>query len=149
MPTISKTWTFQSSSNPNKNYETIQYTDGSTSCNCRGWTFAKNGVRSCTHTRKVDQGIADRETLSVWENLEVIRSRSQYREQAARDAIDRNAERNMPVVSRVLGRAANAAEALSSLEPDSQAQSNLKKLARLRKQLKPKAVAVPTRALNW
>lgn len=66
MATLVKTWTFRSNSNPNKTYETSQYEDGSTSCQCRGWTFAKNGVRSCTHTRKVEQGIADREALSVW-----------------------------------------------------------------------------------
>ena len=64
--TLLKSWTFQSNSNPNKNYETLQYDDGYVSCNCRGWTFAKNGVRSCTHTRKVDQGIADGAALSVW-----------------------------------------------------------------------------------
>lgn len=63
---IAKTWTFQSNSNPNKTYETIQYADGDTSCNCRGWTFMRNGVRTCTHTRKVDQGTADREAVSVW-----------------------------------------------------------------------------------
>ena len=66
MARLTKTWTFQSNSNPNKSYETSQYEDGSTSCQCRGWTFAKNGVRSCTHTRKVEQGLADREALSVW-----------------------------------------------------------------------------------
>lgn len=71
--TIVKSWTFRSNSNPNKTYETLQYSDGDTSCNCRGWTYAKNGTRSCTHTRKVDQGLADREALSVWNSPNSIR----------------------------------------------------------------------------
>lgn len=64
--TIAKVWTFGSSSNPNKSYETLQYTDGSTSCNCPGWTrrVAADGSRSCKHTRFVDQGIADSEASS-------------------------------------------------------------------------------------
>jgi len=64
--TIIKSWTFRSNSNPDKTYETLQYSDGDTSCNCRGWTFMRNGVRTCTHTRKVDQGLADGESISVW-----------------------------------------------------------------------------------
>lgn len=64
---IEKTWTFASSSNPSKTYETILYTDGDTSCNCRGWTFKKEGQeRTCTHTRKVESGQADNDALSVW-----------------------------------------------------------------------------------
>jgi len=59
--TIAKVWTFGSSSNPTKSYETLQYTDGSMSCNCPGWTrrIAADGSRSCKHTRIVDQGTAD------------------------------------------------------------------------------------------
>jgi hypothetical protein len=58
---ISKVWTFASDSNPNIEYETLQYLDGSTSCNCMGWTrrVAADGTRSCKHTRLVDMGIAD------------------------------------------------------------------------------------------
>jgi len=64
--TIAKVWTFGSSSNPNKSYETLQYTDGSTSCNCPEWTrrVAGDGSRSCKHTRYVDQGTADMECSS-------------------------------------------------------------------------------------
>ena len=64
--TIAKVWTFGSSSNPSVSYETLQYTDGSTSCNCKGWTrrVAADGSRSCKHTRYVDQGIADNEATS-------------------------------------------------------------------------------------
>lgn len=61
---IAKTWWFPSSSNPNNDYETLQYTDGSTSCNCKGWTMGgkrldANGNRTCKHTRLVDAGLAD------------------------------------------------------------------------------------------
>jgi hypothetical protein len=58
---INRVWTFSSDSNPNIEYETLQYLDGSTSCNCKGWTrrVAPDGSRSCKHTRYVDMGIAD------------------------------------------------------------------------------------------
>ena len=58
---ISKVWTFASDSNPAVHYETLQYIDGSTSCNCMGWTrrVAPDGSRSCKHTRYVDMGLAD------------------------------------------------------------------------------------------
>jgi len=58
---ITRVWTFASDSNPNVEYETLQYTDGSTSCNCKGWTrrVAPDGSRSCKHTRSVDMGTAD------------------------------------------------------------------------------------------
>jgi hypothetical protein len=60
-PTIRRVWTFVSSSNPNHEYETLQYSDGALSCNCPGWTrrVASNGSRSCKHTRLVDMGRAD------------------------------------------------------------------------------------------
>ena len=58
---ISKVWAFPSDSNPSLEYETLQYTDGTTSCNCKGWTrrVASDGSRSCKHTRLVDMGAAD------------------------------------------------------------------------------------------
>jgi len=58
---ISRVWTFASDSNPNTEYETLQYVDGTPSCSCKGWTrrVAPDGSRSCKHTRYVDQGIAD------------------------------------------------------------------------------------------
>lgn len=63
---IAKVWTFQSGSNASREYETLQYTDGSTSCNCPGWTrrVAADGTRSCKHTRFVDQGRADRQCVA-------------------------------------------------------------------------------------
>ena len=58
---ITRVWSFASDSNPNIEYETLQYMDGTKSCNCRGWTrrVAADGSRSCKHTRYVDMGIAD------------------------------------------------------------------------------------------
>lgn len=58
---IIRVWSFASDSNPNIKYETLQYSDGSTSCNCKGWTrrVAADGTRSCKHVRYVDMGIAD------------------------------------------------------------------------------------------
>jgi len=63
---VAKVWTFPSSSNPDKNYETLQYTDGTTSCNCPGWCrrVAADGSRTCKHTRLVDQDLADSEAVS-------------------------------------------------------------------------------------
>ena len=59
---INNVWTFVSDSNPSVQYETLQYEDGSTSCNCKGWTrrIAVDGTRSCKHTRYVDMGIANK-----------------------------------------------------------------------------------------
>lgn len=59
---IRQVWTFSSDSNPDLEYQTLQYSDGSTSCNCMGWTrrVAADGSRSCKHTRSVDMGTAGR-----------------------------------------------------------------------------------------
>jgi len=64
---IRQVWTFRSDSNPNQEYQTLQYTDGSTSCACKGWTrrVAADGTRSCKHTRLVDMGIADHHCIST------------------------------------------------------------------------------------
>jgi len=58
---ITRVWSFASDSNSNVEYQTLQYADGSTSCNCKGWTrrVAPDGSRSCKHTRLVDMGTAD------------------------------------------------------------------------------------------
>ena len=59
---IQRVWTFRSDSNAAVDYQTLQYADGSMSCNCAGWTrrVAADGSRSCKHTRSVDLGTADR-----------------------------------------------------------------------------------------
>jgi len=58
---ITRVWTFASDSNPNIEYQTLQYEDGTTSCSCKGWTrrVAPDGSRSCKHSRAVDMGTAD------------------------------------------------------------------------------------------
>ena len=63
---ISKCWTFASSSGSGR-YQTLQYADGSTSCECPGWCrrVAADGSRSCKHTRSVLMGTADRECESM------------------------------------------------------------------------------------
>lgn len=56
---IAKMWYFPSSSG-SATYETLQYDDGSISCNCMGWTrrVAADGSRSCKHTRLIESGMA-------------------------------------------------------------------------------------------
>lgn len=65
MKSIAKVWKFASSSGSNT-YETLQYIDNSTSCNCPGWTrrVAADGSRTCKHTRTVDMGQADSDCIS-------------------------------------------------------------------------------------
>jgi hypothetical protein len=48
---------FSSRSDRNKLYDTLLYSDGSTSCNCRGWTFKRHAAskRECKHTDEVDR----------------------------------------------------------------------------------------------
>jgi hypothetical protein len=64
---IQRVWTFASGSNPDVEYQTLQYADGSTSCNCQGWTrrVAADGSRSCKHARAVDLGTADRQCTAT------------------------------------------------------------------------------------
>jgi hypothetical protein len=78
---ISRVWTFASDSNPNIEYETLQFLDGTTSCNCKGWTrrVAADGTRSCKHTRLVDMGTADRHCRAT-HNYE--QQRKEYRPNA-------------------------------------------------------------------
>ena len=67
---VAKVWLFASESNPKKEpYQTLLYTNGETSCNCRGWTqhVAADGSRSCRHTRLVDMNQAD-ETAKSFKN---------------------------------------------------------------------------------
>jgi hypothetical protein len=58
---VRQVWTFRSDSDPDTEYQTLQYADGTTSCACKGWTrrVAADGSRSCKHTRWVDMGTAD------------------------------------------------------------------------------------------
>ncbi len=62
---ISKAWTFVSERNGGPLYQTLQYADGTTSCDCFGWTRRVQKMadgstrRSCKHTRMVDMQTAD------------------------------------------------------------------------------------------
>jgi uncharacterized membrane protein len=79
MAALVKTWTFRSASNPSKAYETQLHSDNTTSCNCKGWCIARGGLRSCKHTRWVEQGVADRYSDGVWENPNHQRVQEQIR----------------------------------------------------------------------
>jgi predicted nucleic acid-binding Zn finger protein len=71
--TVAKCWTFQSDSNSNIQYETLQYADGSTSCGCPGWTrkVDANGHRSCKHTRAVHQRLSDGSGRTVADGMAI------------------------------------------------------------------------------
>jgi hypothetical protein len=63
---IAKTYFFSSDSDPDKTYQTQLYADGTTSCDCRGWTFKRGtGPRSCKHTRFVEAGMGERYAVKV------------------------------------------------------------------------------------
>ena len=66
---IARVYTFASDSNPSKTYESLEYTDGSSSCACPGWTrrVSSDGSRTCKHTRVIDQGIAESHCVSSHE----------------------------------------------------------------------------------
>ena len=50
-----KVWRTNSHSTPGKNYETIQWSNGELTCNCRGWIYPKNGnPRTCTHVQHAE-----------------------------------------------------------------------------------------------
>ena len=54
--TVTQEFQFKSKSNPNgKGYTALLYADGTTSCNCRGWTIKKSDKeRGCRHTKEVE-----------------------------------------------------------------------------------------------
>lgn len=53
-------WYFRSETNPSKTFETLGWSDQSTSCNCNGWTKRVHPLygRTCKHTRSVAAGTA-------------------------------------------------------------------------------------------
>lgn len=57
--TVAEVWVFKSSKG-DRTYQSLLYTDDTTSCDCPGWTrrVANNGSRSCKHTRSIDCGSA-------------------------------------------------------------------------------------------
>ena len=68
-----KAWFFVSETDAKKNkpnpkqYETLNWSDGSISCNCMGWTrhVAADGSRTCRHVRLVQAGLADGQATRV------------------------------------------------------------------------------------
>lgn len=66
---IAIAFSFASSSNPNKTYQTLQYVDGTLSCDCPGWTrrVQPDGTRACRHTREVEFGSARHTAKNVVE----------------------------------------------------------------------------------
>ena len=65
---------FRSSSDPDKVYYTQVYSDGSTSCNCPGWTrrVGPGGARSCKHTREVEANLASKKSSASDEDEEAL-----------------------------------------------------------------------------
>lgn len=77
MKAMKKSWSFASDSNPDAPpYQTILYEDGTTSCDCKGWTrrVDANGKRSCRHTRLVEQGLADKYCVGAGKTGKVSKS---------------------------------------------------------------------------
>lgn len=77
MKTIAALYVFSSDTTPEKKYQTIQYTDGSTTCECPGWVYKKkslpNGERTCKHTRWIDCQLAEQHALRVERYAEAVR----------------------------------------------------------------------------
>lgn len=72
MKTIARTFIFESDSDPDRTYQTLQYTDGTTSCDCKGWTRRNPpGGRTCKHVRYVLAGLGNRHAISVVEQSTV------------------------------------------------------------------------------
>lgn len=64
-PIVIHTYRFRSSSGSGT-YETLLYSDGSTSCDCPGWTKrCVNGFRNCKHTRAVQSGMSAVQCLDL------------------------------------------------------------------------------------
>lgn len=59
MSTLFRSYFFRSDSRPDKLYQTLEYENGQTSCDCPGWTRRNPpGGRTCKHTRLVSAGLA-------------------------------------------------------------------------------------------
>jgi hypothetical protein len=65
---VATTFFFSSESNPNVVYQTIQWTTGELSCDCKGWTRRNPpGGRTCRHVRLVQAGLGARHAVKVVE----------------------------------------------------------------------------------
>lgn len=70
---LRRTWFFASDSNRNKLYQTLEYDDGFTSCECPGWTRRNPpGGRTCKHVRLVQCGfaLANHEAMNVVSHIQ-------------------------------------------------------------------------------
>lgn len=69
--TIVTLYVFASESTAGREYQTLLYSDGTTSCECPGWRYKKktlpDGSRTCRHIRDIDAGLAARHALRVVE----------------------------------------------------------------------------------
>lgn len=78
MKTIATLYVFASDSSPGKTYQTLQYTDATTSCECPGWKFKRkntpDGQRTCKHTRWVDCGQVEGHALTMKQYAKVAQS---------------------------------------------------------------------------
>lgn len=61
-------------SNPKKAYQALHYTDGSTSCDCPGWTrrVQSDGSRTCKHVREIQAGTARHSCSGFVGNLQPL-----------------------------------------------------------------------------
>ncbi len=72
-----RVWENRSHSNPDKSYETIQWSNGEITCNCRGWIFPKNGnPRTCRHVRDVEVALMRPTPPTGWKEIVERRYRS-------------------------------------------------------------------------
>ncbi len=67
-----RTYFFQSGSNASKFYQTIQWENGSLSCDCFGWIKrVAGGVRTCKHVRIVIAGLGTAQAFRVVDHLPI------------------------------------------------------------------------------
>lgn len=94
-----KGWEFESSSS-DAMYECLKYPDGTTSCNCPGWTrrVGADGSRSCKHTKMIDSGIVDRSCKKVTINRDTESPVMVYGDKDARDIVSEMLEK--PIIDR-------------------------------------------------
>ena len=80
---VHKIWAFESGPG-SISYETVQFCDGTTLCNCFGWKKKNsNGERSCRHTRMVSAGTADDLATRVKVYQPLIEDQPEYIEEDA------------------------------------------------------------------
>lgn len=73
--TIACLYVFASDSSLGITYQALQYTDATTSCECKGWTYKRrntpDGARTCKHTRWIDLGMAEQHAVKIVRYAEV------------------------------------------------------------------------------